>query len=90
VEVELTEYDIDMPESIPAGPTTFEVTNAGEIEHNLQITGEGIDEVFAENLAPGETETMEVDLQPGAYDVICPIPGHAEQGMQLELTVESE
>lgn len=84
---ELTEFAIDMPASLPAGPTTFEVTNDGTIEHNFEIEGEGIEEVFETNLQPGETRTMEVDLAPGTYKVYCPVEGHEEQGMVTELTV---
>lgn len=87
VQVELREFTIDMPGSIPAGLTTFEVTNNGTFEHNFEIEGQGIDQVFDANLLPGESRTLQVDLQPGAYDVYCPVANHREQGMSLELVV---
>lgn len=87
VQVELTEYEIRMPNELPAGATTFEVTNVGSTEHNFEVEGQGIEREFEQNLQPGETKTLEVDLQPGTYEVYCPVGNHSEQGMRLELTV---
>lgn len=87
VEVTLTEWRIDMPPSLPAGMTTFEVTNAGTFVHNFRIVGQGIEKQFDSNLQPGETNTMQVELKAGSYEVDCPVAGHADQGMRLELTV---
>lgn len=92
VQVSLVEWAIEMPEELPAGPTTFVVTNDGTANHNFEIENEetGFEEVFAENLQTGETMTMTVDLQPGEYYVYCPIGNHAERGMELTLTVTEE
>ena len=83
----LTEFVVDMPESLPAGPTTFVVTNDGTIEHSLEIEGQGIEEALEPHLQPGETGELTVDLQPGSYEAYCPIGNHQEQGMSVELTV---
>ena len=32
--------------------------------------------------------TMKVDLKPGAYKVSCPIAGHEEHGMKMDLSVK--
>ncbi len=87
VEVGLIEYEINMPASIPAGPTVFEVTNNGTAPHNFEIEGQGIERVFEVNLQPGETQTMEVDLVPGSYTVYCPVGNHRQMGMELQLSV---
>jgi uncharacterized cupredoxin-like copper-binding protein len=87
VQVGLTEYQINMPNEVSAGMITFEVTNNGTVEHNFEIEGQGIEQVFDQNLQPGETRSMTVELQPGTYEVYCPVGDHAEQGMRLELTV---
>lgn len=87
VEVGLREWAIDMPTELPAGPTTFVVTNIGDFDHNIAIEGQGIERVFDANLAPGETMEMTVDLVPGNYYVYCPIGTHAAQGMELTLVV---
>ena len=87
VEVTLTEWRIDMPPLLPAGMTTFKVTNAGTFVHNFRIVGQGIEKQFDSNLQPGEANTMQVELKAGSYEVDCPVGGHAGQGMKLQLTV---
>jgi uncharacterized cupredoxin-like copper-binding protein len=87
VNVSLVEFEIQMPNMIPAGPITFEVSNDGTMEHNFEIEGQGIEEEFETNLQPGETRTMQVDLQPGEYAVYCPVSDHRQQGMTLTLIV---
>lgn len=89
VSVVLAEFAFDMPAELSAGPTTFEVSNAGTFPHNFDIEGEGVDEVFAENLQPGETQVLDLDLAPGTYRIYCPVANHADQGMEMELTVTS-
>jgi plastocyanin len=86
-EVGLTEYEIAMPTSLSAGSQIFRVTNNGAAAHNFEIEGQGIEEKFEDNLAPGEIKTMQLDLEPGAYEVCCPVGNHREQGMETQLTV---
>jgi hypothetical protein len=88
VVVTLREYEVDMPASIPAGITAFEVANAGSVPHSFRLQGEGTDVSLASDLEPGETAVLEVALEPGSYVVTCPIANHAELGMRVELTVE--
>jgi uncharacterized cupredoxin-like copper-binding protein len=87
VDVTLTEFKIEMPQTLPAGPTTFVVKNAGAANHNFEIQGQAINQVFPSNLKPGETQTMQVDLEAGTYRVWCPVDSHAAQGMDMQLTV---
>ncbi|MFW6296175.1 MAG: hypothetical protein ACOC04_03170, partial [Halothece sp.] len=63
---------------------------SGEIEHNFEIEGQGIEREFEQNLQPGESATMEVNLEPGTYRAYCPVGNHPERGMSMELTVVSE
>jgi plastocyanin len=86
-EVGLTEYAIQMPVSLAAGPQLFRVTNNGASVHNLEVEGLGIEETFESNLSPGETQTMRLDLEPGTYQVYCPVSNHREQGMEMQLSV---
>ena len=86
-EVGLTEYQIEMPTSLSAGSQTFRVTNNGTTEHNFEVEGQGIEQEFETNLSPGETQTMQLDLAPGTYEVYCPVGNHRDQGMELQLTV---
>ena len=87
VEVQLEEFTITMPASIPAGQTVFEVTNVGTEEHSFRIEGQGVEAELEHHLQPGETLNLEVDLAQGIYDVFCPVEDHAAEGMQLDLTV---
>jgi uncharacterized cupredoxin-like copper-binding protein len=87
VQVGLSEFTIDMPASLSAGMTTFEITNNGTFEHNFVIEGQGVNQSLDANLQPGESGTLEVDLQAGDYVVYCPVGNHREQGMEVQLTV---
>jgi uncharacterized cupredoxin-like copper-binding protein len=87
IDVSLSEFSIDMPTSISAGPAAFVVINDGSVEHNFEVEGEGIEEEFDENLAPGESGTLELQLEPGTYEIYCPVANHADEGMRLEFEV---
>ncbi len=87
VDVTLVSFQIEMPASLPAGPTTFTITNNGTHEHSFEVAGNGIEEKLEANLQPGESGTLEVDLPPGTYEVYCPVADHKDQGMLVELTV---
>ena len=88
VKVTATEMKFD-PSSItvPAGKVTFEVTNAGTIEHEFEIFkgDQVVDEV--EGLVPGVTLPLTVTLAAGDYTYVCKIAGHEDAGMKGTLTV---
>lgn len=89
VDVTLTEWAIEMPDTLAAGPTTFTLINDGEFPHTIEIEGEGVEEE-ADVVEPGDEGTFELDLEAGTYTVYCPVGGgsHREQGMEIEVTVE--
>jgi mono/diheme cytochrome c family protein len=87
VTVSLSEWIILMPSQVDAGQVSFNVTNDGTVEHNFRIEGQGVEQEFDSNLRPQESRTMTVELQPGSYRVYCPVEGHAERGMKLQLDV---
>lgn len=97
VEVKLSEYVIVMDKtSIPAGPVKFVITNIGATDHELVIEGAGAhDEPFevggeeseVEDVHPGDTITLEWDLEAGDYQLACYVEDHAEQGMITPFTV---
>jgi plastocyanin len=90
LEVRLTEFAIEMPTTVPPGRVTFSVTNAGTMEHNFEVEGEGIEKKFDTNLKPGETRHLQVDLPTGTYTVYCSVNNYKERGMQLELKVAQQ
>ena len=87
VDVTLVDGTVQMPANLPAGPTTLNVTNNGTTEHSLEVEGQGIEAAIEPHLQPGASGTLEVDLQPGTYEFYCPVPGHREDGMTLDVTV---
>ena len=87
VNVTLSEYKIEMPNTLAAGTITFKITNAGNKTHNFKIEGNGMEKELKSDLKHGESETLQVDLKPGIYKVSCPIMGHGHKGMKLDLTV---
>jgi uncharacterized cupredoxin-like copper-binding protein len=87
IEVKLTEFTIAMPKTVPLGPVTFSITNAGTMDHNFEVEGQGIEKKFDTPLKPGETRSLWVHLLPGKYTVYCPVDDHEKRGMLLEFTV---
>lgn len=88
IQAGLTEFAINMEATeVPAGPTTFAVTNAGSLTHNFAIEGQGVEAMFEEDLQPGQSDTLTVDLPPGEYTVYCPVGNHRARGMEMSLTV---
>lgn len=70
---------------------TVELDNTGSVEHNWTVLSEEItaESDFSEDLvlaavddtAAGEFNSASFTLEPGAYQVICTIPGHFDAGM---------
>ena len=86
IQVNEDEYHIHMPTTFPAGTETFHITNYGDHKHNFKISGNGIEQQLPFDVLPGLSEDMEVTLTPGTYHIICPILGHADLGMRLDVT----
>jgi uncharacterized cupredoxin-like copper-binding protein len=56
---------------------------SGEVDEDSL---EAVDEV--EDIAPGSTAKLSVNLPAGHYVVICNIPGHYAAGMHADITVQ--
>ena len=72
IDNEFTEY----PEQVSAGAIEFTLVNEGMADHNVIITEPTEIEVVG-TIAGGETATNVVELEPGTYEYVCDIPGHA-------------
>ncbi len=90
VDVALSNFVIEMPDTLPAGPTRFAITNNGQALHNFVIEGNGQSKKLANNLQPGQSGFLNIDLAPGVYTIYCPVGdgAHRKQGMELTLTVQ--
>ena len=88
INVNETEFKLDMPGTVKAGMVTFNVTNKGAIPHSLEIQGQGIDQKLPSTLQPGQSGSLQVDLKPGTYMVFCPVDDHKGAGMMVNLTVQ--
>lgn len=78
VEVLITEYKIELPDSITSGETTFIVKNGGSEEHSFAIKGGELESGLPETLAAGESGTLMVNLDPGVYEAFDPITDDIE------------
>jgi uncharacterized cupredoxin-like copper-binding protein len=89
IEVTLNEWSIE-PKTIDAtaGVVTFKVTNKGKFPHNFSVISNGQELKKTKNIPGGQSDTLEVDLSAGAYQTICDIPGHKDQGMVGTLTTK--
>ena len=88
IQVQLSEYEIRMPDTIPAGAQTFHIADAGDKNHNFQIEGNGVSQKLVNDLTRGDTADMTVTLKPGTYTVYCPVDKHRGKGMQRTITVQ--
>lgn len=79
---------LDGSKELKPGPYTFEVANAGKIEHDLAIEGEALPkEPKTPLIEPGKSATLNADLKPGKYKLYCTVPGHEQSGMKIDVTV---
>lgn len=90
-------------QSISSGALSLTVRNDGTSVHEIEVFAGSktelpvsnsvadttgltlVDEV--EDILPGSTLTLDLDLEPGDYVIICNLPGHYEMGMVTKLTV---
>jgi len=90
VEVHLSEYKIDMPETLAAGPTNFILINEGGKSHSFKIEGPGLNGPFSAPVPSHTKGSLQVTLQAGDYKITCPIGSHASKGMTKTLTVTAK
>lgn len=91
VQVTLAEWTVGAaPDTVDAGRITFEVMNAGDYPHILEVEGQGIEQE-TDTIPAGGRTTLQADLQPGEYELYCPLVNrygnHSEQGMRTRLVV---
>ncbi|MGH9233487.1 MAG: hypothetical protein ACRD0R_09150 [Acidimicrobiales bacterium] len=69
---------------IPAGShLQVEVTNGGDLQHDLNLQGE----TGTDRLDSGETQTADFGVIDADTQAWCTVPGHKEAGMLLDIVV---
>jgi LPXTG-motif cell wall-anchored protein len=90
--VVLTNFNIGgAPGQVRAGtPLVFNATSSG-LPHNLAIDGNGVDlRPSTPNLMDGQSGQISFPaLQPGTYNLYCPVGQHRANGMETRLVVVS-
>lgn len=95
VEVSASDDACEVSETeLEAGGTTFAVTNDGDQVTEVYVYGEKdgaytkvVSEV--ENIGPGTSRDMDVDLAAGSYEIACK-PGQKGDGIRQQVTVTGE
>jgi len=89
IQVKETEFKLEPAKITLDKPGTYvlKAVNSGTTIHALEVEGEGIEEE-TEEIQPGQSAELKVNLEAGTYEIYCPVDGHAEEGMEGELTVK--
>jgi uncharacterized cupredoxin-like copper-binding protein len=87
VDVALSDFVIE-PSSLALDPGayTFHVVNEGATVHALEVEGP-TGEVETEEIGPGESADLTVDLEEGEYELYCPVGDHRDRGMEGTIAV---
>jgi hypothetical protein len=87
--VELTDTDVWAVRvtyrTLAAGRIEFVTTNVGEDDHDLSVR-RGTTVLARLPLAPGENDTLTLDLAAGSYTLFCSLPDHEAAGMRANIT----
>jgi uncharacterized cupredoxin-like copper-binding protein len=70
-----------------AGTVKIVMKNPSSLQHDVAITGNGVDEKGA-TVSNGGTSTVSADLKPGKYTFYCSVDSHRQAGMEGTLTVK--
>lgn len=91
IEIVETDFALD-PELVTvetAGEVTFRIRNDGKTTHSLEIESDDFEEE-SDEIAPGDSAELTVELDAGDYELYCPIGNHRDQGMEGTLDVGAE
>jgi uncharacterized cupredoxin-like copper-binding protein len=91
IRVKETEFKLEPAEITLDKPGTyvFEAVNSGDAVHALEVEGQAIEEE-TEEIQPGQSAKLKVKLEPGTYELYCPVGDHGERGMEGTVTVKGD
>ena len=84
----MTEYAFSPPSITVKSGDTVTAKNDGQSIHNLTLVDGNNELAGTDNVDPGSSADLKVDVDPGTYQMICTIPGHEDLGMAGDFTVE--
>lgn len=89
VQVEMKEFNLELSQQeLSPGTYTFKADNEGTFPHTITINGPGVDNKSAGGpLQAGQSGELTVTLQPGTYEMWCPVGNHRGKGMVTSITV---
>ena len=100
VSAQLGDYTVDPSvTSVPAGNVTFNATNVGQVPHELMIErmpikmdapnqpNEDAAQGMIDDMGPGQSGSMTLNLKPGNYMLFCNVPGHYAMGQHTMFKV---
>lgn len=77
----------DMLELVAGEPVNVTLANDGELEHDWELAATGVHlHATAGDRATGALVVHE----PGRYEAICTVPGHADAGMRMRVEVAAD
>jgi uncharacterized cupredoxin-like copper-binding protein len=104
VKARLTDFKINTEAATAkAGKVTFVAGNAGAIKHEFVVlrtskpagallqgsrASEAGHVAEIEDIAPGQSKRLVLNLKPGHYSLVCNLPGHYKAGMFANFTVK--
>ena len=88
VQIVEKEYSIALPagDTLKSGKLEFAVDNQGKIPHDVEIEN-APKKPKTPLIDPGKKATLDADLKPGKYTLICTVPGHEQLGMKTDVRV---
>ena len=86
--VHVRDFTLDPKDVSVQGSVSLAVTNDGPTIHNVSIRDASGKVVGAtQDLKPGQSENLTVDIPAGTYILFCSLPGHESLGVKGSLTV---
>ena len=88
VTVQMTDFHLALSQqNFTPGIYTFVAVNSGQAVHAIEVDGPGVSDQQTDDVQPGQTARLTVTLQPGSYEMYCPVDGHKAKGMDTHFTV---
>jgi len=75
-------------DTLPAGAYSIRVDSTGNATHDLVVEQNGNKLAGSDKIGPGQSTTLDVNLEPGSYVFYCSVGNHRAMGMEINVTVQ--